>query len=388
MPTFVHGLDLGERFYADALQPILASAFPGLAHSTALIGFGSDVLGYDTPQSTDHNWGPRLQLFLREEDMPLAPAISQALTERLPPRILGYATSFGPPDAIGVRLRVEVEDDADRAPGTTQAVNGEGVVVAPNNVAHQPINHLITITTVREFFTHYLGVDPYATLRPVDWLVLSDQALLSVTAGRVFFDGLGELAPLRQRFTWYPDAVWRYLLSAQWMRIAQEEAFVGRCGDVGDDLGSRVVAARLARDVMRLCFLLERRYAPYSKWLGTAFARLECAPRVAPALAAALAANTWRERERGLCEAYVAVAVMQNALGMARLPPAILIRYHDRPYLHIHAGHFAAALYRSIDDAEVRALPIGVGDVDQWVDNTDALTTTDFRVRLRRAYQP
>ncbi|HUY78965.1 MAG TPA: DUF4037 domain-containing protein [Ktedonobacterales bacterium] len=373
MPTFVHGLDLGERFYADAVRPILASAFPELAYSAALIGFGSDVLGYDTPQSTDHSWGPRLQLFLREDDMLLAPAISQTLAERLPPHILGYATSFGPTDNIDVILGVKTADGDD---------------AAPNNGANLAVNHFVVITTLQEFFTAYLGVDPYEALRAVDWLVLSDQALLSVTAGRVFYDGLGELTPLRQRFAWYPDAVWRYLLSAQWMRIAQEEAFVGRCGDVGDDLGSRVVAARLARDVMRLCFLLERRYAPYSKWLGTAFARLPCAPRVAPALAVALAAPTWRERERGLCEAYVAVAVMQNALGMARLPPAILIRYHERPYLHIHAGHFASALYRSIEDAEVRALPIGVGDVDQWVDNTDALTTTDFRVRLRRAYQP
>ena len=377
MPTFVHGLDLGERFYADAVQPILASAFPGLAYSAALIGFGSDVLGYDTPQSTDHRWGPRLQLFLREEDMALAPAISQALAERLPPRILGYATSLGPTDNIDVLLRAHIAGGADE---TTNVIPYVGF--------SQGVNHFVVITTLREFFMAYLGVDPYAELRAVDWLVLSDQALASVTAGRVYYDGLGELSELRERFAWYPDAVWRYLLSAQWMRIAQEEAFVGRCGDMGDDLGSRVVAARLARDVMRLCFLLERRYAPYSKWLGAAFARLPCAPRVAPALADALAASTWRERERGLCEAYVAVAVMQNALGMARLPPAILIRYHERPYLHIHAGHFASALYQSIDDADVRALPIGVGDVDQWVDNTDALTTTDFRMRLRRAYQP
>ncbi len=374
MPAFIPGLDLGERFYADAVRPILALAFPGLAYSAALIGFGSDVLGYDTPQSTDHRWGPRMQLFLREEDAALAPAISRTLREQLPPEVLGYSTSFGAnfspaPDNVDMLL------SAFRSAPVSTSDQVDGV------------NHFVVITTPREFFTAYLGVDPYADLHAVDWLLLSDQALLSVTAGQVFFDGLGELLPLRQRFAWYPDAVWRYLLSAQWMRIAQEEAFVGRCGDVGDDLGSRVVAARLARDVMRLCFLLERRYAPYSKWLGTAFARLNCASRVGPALAEALTASTWRERERGLCEAYVAVAVMQNELGMARLPPAILARYHDRPYLTIGAGHFASAIYSSIDDAVVRALPIGVGDVDQWVDNTDALTRSDFRMRLRRAYR-
>ena len=57
-------------------------------------------------------------------------------------------------------------------------------------------------------------------------------------------------------------------------RLAQEESFPGRCGEGGDEVGSRINAARLVRDVMRMCFLLERRYAPYGKGLGTAF----CAP--------------------------------------------------------------------------------------------------------------
>ncbi|HWD74857.1 MAG TPA: DUF4037 domain-containing protein, partial [Solirubrobacteraceae bacterium] len=47
----------------------------------------------------------------------------------------------------------------------------------------------------------------------------------------------------------------------------------GRCAEAGDELGSAVVTARLARDLMRLCLLMRRRYPPYSKWLGTAFAR-------------------------------------------------------------------------------------------------------------------
>jgi hypothetical protein len=86
--------------------------------------------------------------------------------------------------------------------------------------------------------------------------------------------------------------VWRWLLASQWRRIAQEEAFVGRAAEVGDDLGSRVVTARLVRDLMRLCLLLERAYAPYSKWLGSAFARLDAAGEVGPWLAIALAATT------------------------------------------------------------------------------------------------
>jgi hypothetical protein len=67
-------------------------------------------------------------------------------------------------------------------------------------------------------------------------------------------------------------------------------AFPGRAAEAGDPLGCRVLVARLVRDVMRLCLLLERRYAPYPKWLGTAFARLDSAATIGPLLAAALAA--------------------------------------------------------------------------------------------------
>jgi hypothetical protein len=58
---------------------------------------------------------------------------------------------------------------------------------------------------------------------------------------------------------------------------SQEEPFVARTGDVGDELGSQVIAGRLVRALMQLCFLMERRYAPYSKWFGTGFSRLSIA---------------------------------------------------------------------------------------------------------------
>ncbi|KUM72305.1 hypothetical protein AQI70_23680 [Streptomyces curacoi] len=73
-------------------------------------------------------------------------------------------------------------------------------------------------------------------------------------------------------------------------------------------------AARLARDLMRLCLLMERRYPPYGKWLGCevpprpsgsggAFARTAVGTRLSPVLTAALAATDWPTRERHLAQA-------------------------------------------------------------------------------------
>src|SRR5262249_61098835 len=112
------------------------------------------------------------------------------------------------------------------------------------------------------------------------------------TAGRVSTDGPGQLTATRHRLRYYPRDLWLYRLAAQWDRIAEAEAFVGRAGSVGDELGSRLVAARLVHDLMRLCFLIERTYAPHSKWFGRAFARLRFGPGLAPILESVVGAAT------------------------------------------------------------------------------------------------
>ncbi len=93
----------------------------------------------------------------------------------------------------------------------------------------------------------------------------------------------------------------------------QAEERLKRCAEVGDELGSRVVAARMVRDVMHLAFLIEREYMRYSKWLGTAFSRLRIAPRLEPALLDALAATGCPSRERALSAAYEIVAAELGA---------------------------------------------------------------------------
>jgi len=63
---FIKGLDLCESFFNECALPLLQKHYPDLRHSAGLIGWGSDVLGYDDAVSTDHQWGPRFYLFLRD----------------------------------------------------------------------------------------------------------------------------------------------------------------------------------------------------------------------------------------------------------------------------------------------------------------------------------
>jgi hypothetical protein len=64
------GLELARRFFAEAVEPLVASVAPDLRFSAGLLGDGSDVLGYDDDVSRDHGWGPRCQLLLDRERRP------------------------------------------------------------------------------------------------------------------------------------------------------------------------------------------------------------------------------------------------------------------------------------------------------------------------------
>ncbi len=344
---FIKGLELSELFYADAIRPILARRFPSIGYSAARIGPGSEVLGFDTPQSMDHDWGPRLMLFLAEADWQVQrDQIDQSLRQELPRQVHGYPTNF------------RRGEDC-----TTVIATSDG----------EPFQHGVMFLTVRGFFSYVLNFDPTSDVRAKDWVSVPEYYLLMLTAGRVFHDGLGELEPIRARLRYYPREVWLYLLAAQWRRIAQEEAFMGRCGQVGDDLGSRLVAARLVRDLMRLCFLMERQYAPFIKWFGSAFAQLKCAGNLLPTFTQVLEADSWQKREEYLATAYEFVARMHNALGITESLSTEVSPYYTRPFLVIHADRFAQAIRAVITSEEVKALPEHLGSVDQFVDSTDAM---------------
>src|ERR1700747_2391086 len=108
---FASGLRLAGEFFAEGGRPLLDEEFPGLAYAAALLGAGSEVLGYDTERSTDHDWGPRLLILLSGG----GPAgVTAMLARRLPPVFRGYPTAFPVTREPGgqARHRVEVADVA------------------------------------------------------------------------------------------------------------------------------------------------------------------------------------------------------------------------------------------------------------------------------------
>jgi hypothetical protein len=333
----IQGIELSRRFYAEVVAPWLAREFPDLRHAAALIGAGSELLGFDDEMSRDHDFCARVQLYVED-------------------------------DALGEFGRTLVARFAEIAPASFLGAPGQAGGKRPAE-ACTDARHGLEIWTVRGALQHWLALDPDTPLDSVGWLCLAEQRLLSVTAGAVFRDDIGALTRLRERFAYFPRDVWLYKLACQWRRVAEEQAFVGRTGFVGDELGSRVIAARLVRDVMRLAFLICRQYAPYPKWFGSAFSRLSCAGELSPMLQRVLDAPDWRQRQAALADSYQAIANLHLAFGLPGSFQPRVGPYFERPFTVINADEISAAIRAEISDPLLRDLPI-IGSLDQVTDST------------------
>jgi len=335
--AFVPGLQLSRQFYEELVRPLLDAEFAGLSHSAALLGRGSEVLGFDDEMSTDHDWRPRVLLFVREGDR--------------------------------ARRGGEIDVVLQRA--------------LPASFRGHPVGY--EIHTVRGYFLEQLAIDIDGEIEARDWLTFPEHGLRMFSAGEVYHDEVG-LQVARDRLAYYPRDVWLYLLITGWWRVHPEANLVGRAGAVGDELGSALIGSRLVSDLMRLCFLMEREYAPYAKWFGTAFATLRCGPDLTPTLWSVVHAGTWQAREDALLVAYEKLSAMHNALRLTEPVFTDVERMWNRPF-RVAWADFPGLLRAEIQDPDVLSVADRwpLGPVDQF---RHLLWPATNRRALLRLFEP
>ncbi len=290
------------------------------------------MLGYDDSMSTDHTWFARVIVFVADDDlMKQGESLQGQLIKRIPDRLDGVPTE-------------------------------------------------VKVTSVKQYFLDQLDLDVSAAWDAYDWISLPEQRLCAMTAGAVFHDDL-DLTQVRRRLAYYPTDVWLYLMLAGWWRVHPEMNLLGRAGYAGDELGSALISSEIVSGLMHLSFLIERRYAPYSKWFGTAFSELHIADRLSAPLDIALHARTWREREQALGEGYEMVAGAFNDLEITPRLTLEPVRLWDRPFTVMWAD-FPGVLSAAISDPQVRDL------VERWptggIDQVrDILWAPRSRIKVR-----
>lgn len=199
-----------------------------------------------------------------------------------------------------------------------------------------------------------MGKSELDHIKPFAWLAFSGHRLLSLVSGKFFVDGLN-CANTISKIRYYPKEVKLYMIASNWDIIASEQAFIKRCGECGDEIGSRIICARIAERLMRLCFLYQDTYAPYSKWFGTAFCRLNVDDKIKRTISLALSANSLEEREAKIVEAQALVADLHNASGLTDFVDYQMERYFGRNIQVIFAEKFAEATGKNWHIQRLRA---------------------------------
>ncbi|MBN1400890.1 MAG: DUF4037 domain-containing protein, partial [Anaerolineae bacterium] len=226
----MRGIDLCRDYYEYVIEPLLRRHCPEMERFAAgLLGWGSDVLGHDDAWSRDHEWGPRCQLFLREEDADACQRVYALLNQHAPGAFRGYATRFVP----------HPRDPSVRVP-----------TFDPEGRVH------IQVTTCEAYWQDNLGMVEPSSDR--DWLGYSEQRLLELTRGEVFRDDLGTLTRLRALYAYYPLDVWKYRLAYAWQALGWDIDLIGLAAARGDTLAARHCLSLSVYRIMRLLFLLNR----------------------------------------------------------------------------------------------------------------------------------
>jgi hypothetical protein len=251
----------------------------------------------------DHMWGPRVTIFLSPEDQErYSKELAATFRAALPTTFKGFTMTWLQPD-------VDVQDTREK-----------------------PI-YTVRTTTVSDAL-RFCGGAAAMPLQDVDWLKVSEQHLLEFTNGVVYRDDSGELTRAREALAYYPDEVLRFLLMCGWSSVGGDWFPLGRIGSRGDALGLRIQAAKEAQHLMRLGFMISRKYYTYRKWFGSLFARLPIAAELSPVLQELLREDDWRRVEERIWEAAAILLRYQNALGIApELPITVQKATNGRNYL-------------------------------------------------------
>ena len=341
------GLDLARGLYEEVVGPALT-----VPHTACLIGEGSEVIGFDTERSMDHEWGPRLQIFVDDEAI------------------------------ASTRIAIEAA-----LPDTFRSFPTRWFSLAAGQIAHH-----IEVDTTERWLTQHLP-----TLRPdpdpADWLAAPQQHLLQLTAGDVFRDDLGVLTRRRQTYAWYPDDLWRWLVASQWHLIGNTEPLLARNIDSGDRRGARLLTARLCQLVMEMAYLQQRRYQPYPKWFGAGFQRLTPARDLGPLLDAALDQEPTLRPDGPLQQALLVLAAAHNDLELSAQVEgtitdfAVGVNDAVRPFPVLNTAAFIDATVDSITDPALAKLP-RVGALDQLTHGDDQLINfTTWPAELAAIYR-
>ena len=228
-----YGMRLCRDYFDKLCFPALNKVFPEQVNRMAigLVGEGSECYGFDDQISQDHDFGPRVMVWLTRED---------------------YAT-------FGQQLQ-QVLDNVLKDLGQTGSVQASSWSHVGKSVF-----------VIEDFYAKFTGLSHLPeTLE--QWRVIPEHHLSVATNGQVFFDPRGQFTAYRNALlNDYPEDVRLKKIAARCMTIAQAGQYnFARCVKRGEYVAANLAGAEFMDAGISMIFLLNRQYKPFYKWMHRA----------------------------------------------------------------------------------------------------------------------
>jgi hypothetical protein len=146
-----------------------------------------------------------------------------------------------------------------------------------------------------------------------EWLRIPEQSLATCTNGKVFHDPLGEFTRWREALlAYYPEDVRLSKIASLCITIAQTGQYnYTRSIRRRAAFSAQYSTIRFCSDAMLLVFMLNRRYAPFYKWLHRAVGELPLLGRAVQAHVDALLDDRSADTRAAMMEEIAALLVTE-----------------------------------------------------------------------------
>lgn len=223
------GLELSRKYY-EAYGTDLLAKFPEIKDEFAagLVGRGSECFGFDDEISRDHDFGASFCIWLRKDVYERYGKKVQAAYDTLPREFLGV-------------------------PGRIVEETGQGRV---------------GVLCIEDFYYGLLGAERVPKTNG-EWLALRDENLACAVNGEVFEDRLGAFSRMREGLlSYYPEDIRIKKIAARMARAARAGQYnYARAMKRGERVAAELALHEFIKESMSLVYLLNRKYAPFDKWI-------------------------------------------------------------------------------------------------------------------------
>ncbi len=294
----LRGLDICRKYYEEVGAPMIHERFPAYETriSVGLVGEGSDCFGFDDEFSRDHDWGPGFCMWLDDVTYDAIGKELQAAYDELPAQFMGYRRM------------------------TTREAQGR-----------------LGVMRVKDFYSELLRMKNGIPRNDDEWLAVDEADLAAATNGAIFRDDDGIFFSLRNDLlAYYPESVYRRKLAYEIVRMSQTGQYnFGRCLGRQDKVTAQLYLSEFMEHTLHVLFLINRKYAPYKKWLmKSAATKLQILPEVTDILIAISDMDIYDDNIKGSIE------IIANLILNELKNQGLVVAFNRRdPYFLEPYGH-------------------------------------------------